>query len=174
MNKKSFFSYAHYIIKFIPISLGVLSSFLFLGQKSFNFDEAFSVAISGNLHDLLNRIWTTEANMWLYYALLHYWQIFGHTEFAIRSLSTIPAVLTIFVIYQLGKELFNRKVGFFASLLTAINMYFIFFAQEARSYSLLLLLTTLSSYFFTKYIKGSKKYGFFYVLAASLTCFPIF
>src|SRR6266513_2484042 len=104
--------------KFIPIGLAIASSFAFLGQKSFSFDEAFSLSISTDLHSLFNKLWTTEANMWLYYVVLHFWQLMGHNEFIVRSLSAVLGVLTIVVIYKLGEELFSEKVGFIASLLT--------------------------------------------------------
>jgi mannosyltransferase len=84
-----------------------------------------------------------------YYVLLHFWvRLFGEGEVAIRSLSVVFAVLAVPATFLVGQRLFGRFAGLTAALLLAVNSFFIQFAQEARSYSLVLLLVTLSSYFF--------------------------
>jgi len=56
-------------------------------------------------------------------------------------------VLTVFAVYLLGKELFGWRAGLIASVLTAVSPYMVWYSQEARNYSLLMLLTTLQMYF---------------------------
>ncbi len=155
--------------KRIVLLLAALTCFLTLGSKSYWFDEAFSIYISQDWHTLTQILWTHEANMWLYYFLLHFWLLLGKSEFIVRSLSAIFAVATIPVIYKLGETLFSKKVGLLTALLTSVNVFFILYAQEARSYSLLLLLTTLSTYFFYLFLKeGKTKTAILYIIITSL------
>ena len=115
-----------------------------LSTHSFGLDESFSVYISQNWGLMTHILWTQEANMWLYYFLFHYWLILGHSELITRSFPALFAVLTIPIIYRLTAYLINRRVAFLAGLLTVVNIFFIFYAQQARSYSLSLFLICIS------------------------------
>jgi uncharacterized membrane protein len=126
--------------------------FLFynIGNQSFSLDEAFSIYITKDLETLTSMLWNHEANMWFYYLLLYVWKLFGVSEFSLRSLSAFLSVLSVIALYFLTKEIWGRNVAFLTGLFTSIHMYFVFRAQQIRSYSLLLLLVTLSSYFFIR------------------------
>jgi mannosyltransferase len=141
------------------ISLAASLALLFLGSKSLWLDEAISVAIArSGWSDLWNILAHGEANMSLYYILLHWWLNFGQNETIIRGLSVVCAVLTVPVAFVLGSRLFNKKVGLAAALLLAVSPFFIEYSQEARSYSLVLLLSTLSTLLFTVVIVRSSKW----------------
>jgi mannosyltransferase len=121
-----------------------------LAAKPFWFDECFSVELARiDWRNFLHLLWWREANMSLYYALLRAWlQIvptFGQSEFFIRGLSVLVSVVTLPVIYWLGRLLYDRRVALIAATLFAFNAYSVRYAQEARSYALFLLLTTVSS-----------------------------
>jgi mannosyltransferase len=117
-----------------------------LTRKPFWFDECFSAEVArvswGNFVHLL---WWREANMSLYYLLLRMWLHFGQSEFFIRTLSALISAATVPAIFWLGGLLYDRRVAWIAALLLAVNAYSVRYAQEARSYALFLLLTTLSS-----------------------------
>ena len=81
----------------------------------------------------------------LYYLLLRGWLHFGSSPFFIRSLSVIISLATLPAIFWLAHKLFDWKVGLIAVALMSCNAYHIRYAQEARSYSLFVLLATLSS-----------------------------
>jgi mannosyltransferase len=83
--------------------------------------------------------------MSLYYVLLRGWLHFGQSPYFIRSLSVLMATLTLPAIYWLGRLLFDRRVALIAAALFTFNAYDVRYSQEARSYSLFLLLATLSS-----------------------------
>ena len=153
----------------IGVFLALFTSFFQIAHKSFWFDEAFSIHLSSDWQYLLRILWTSEANMWLYYFLLHFWLYLGQSEFIGRSLSALFAVLSIPITYLIGKKLFSKKVGTLASLLMPLNVLFVFYSQEARSYSLLLLLSGLSTLFFLSLInKWKKTDAVFYVLVTAL------
>ncbi len=126
---------------------------LFLGDKSIWLDESYSIARARldwtSLSELMPSI-----HMSLYYLLLHIWVKLGHGEVFVRSLSVVFAVAALPVIYALGRRIAGSGAGFMAMLLLSMNAFFVQYAQEARSYSLLVLLTTLSSYFFLRGIEG--------------------
>src|SRR5882762_4682531 len=127
--------------------------FLFLTRKPFWFDEAFSVEIARlSWHDFVHLLWWREANMSLYYVLLRGWLSVhlnpGFSPFYIRSFSVLASLATLPAIFWLGSKLFDRRVGLIAVALLSCNAYSIRYAQEARSYSLFVLLATLSSAFF--------------------------
>ena len=81
----------------------------------------------------------------LYPILSHF---FSYNETSLRLLSLLAGVGTIYAVYLLAKELFSEKVALIASLLVAINPYWLQSSNEIRSYALLGFLVTLSTYFY--------------------------
>ncbi len=134
--------------------------FLFLTRKPFWFDECFSVEIARlNWHDFARLLWWREANMSLYYLLLRGWLHFGSSPFFIRSLSVLASLATLPALYWLAGRLFDRRVGVIAVALMSCNAYSIRYAQEARSYSLLVLLAVLSSGFFVTCLREPSRHN---------------
>jgi mannosyltransferase len=156
---------------------------VFLARKPFWFDECFSVeAARLSWHDFVRLLWWREANMSLYYVLLRGWLQVGSTSglnlgfspFFIRSLSVLCSLATLPVIFWLGSKLFDRRVGLIAAALMSCNAYSIRYAQEARSYSLFVLLATLSSGFFVACVRKpspSERSRRGYVLASVLAVY---
>jgi mannosyltransferase len=157
--------------------LAILLTFLFLGQKSLWWDEAFTVQVArmdwGNMWHILSQY---EANQGLYYILLHLWMnLVGQSEFALRSISVIFALVTVVLVYIIGNKLFGSRVGIIAALLITINSLFIAFAQEVRAYELALLLSTLASFFFVKAIESSSwKWWLAYIFSITLGVYAHF
>jgi len=120
-----------------------------LSAKSIWFDEAMSAEIARlPWSQFASALWNREANMALYYLLLHFWLALGATPGFIRGLSVVFSVATVPVIGLLGTRLFGRKTGLIAAWLLSINAYHIRYAQEARSYALLVFLSALATLFF--------------------------
>ncbi len=119
-----------------------------LGRHGLWTDEIFSVTAAANWHGLLEVFAKYENNMALYYILLCGWMSVGDSEFVVRLLSTIFAVLTIPIFHVLVRRLFDLRVAIIADFLLASNAMFLGQAREARSYSLLVLLSTLGSLLF--------------------------
>src|SRR5829696_1576191 len=84
----------------------------------------------------------------LYFLILHFarW-IFGESEWALRLPSAIAGWLCILAIYLLGKRLYSEREGIMAALFLAVLWAPIYYSQEARAYSMLILLPILTSYF---------------------------
>ena len=125
-----------------------------LACKPFWFDECFSVEVARiDWRNFLHLLWWREANMSLYYVLLRIWLHFGQGPFFIRSLSVVISALTVPAIYWLGRLLYDRRVGLIAAALFAFNAYDLRYAQEARSYTLFVLLATISSGFLVAFLQ---------------------
>jgi uncharacterized membrane protein len=87
-------------------------------------------------------------------------------------LSVIFAALAVPIIYLLGSRLFGTAAGTVAALVLAANAFFVQYAQEARAYSLVVLLVTLSSYFFVAELEQpSVRTRVAYVLASALAVY---
>jgi mannosyltransferase len=81
----------------------------------------------------------------LYYLLMRGWAALGTDPFIIRLPSVIFAALAVIAVYHAARLLLGRTdAALLAALLTATNAFVIRYAQEARAYSLALLLATLA------------------------------
>lgn len=133
----------------LAVALATALRFFRLGTKSFWLDEAISAALAqADRHVFVAAIVHRQANMVLYYMLLRGWIPIGSSEFVIRSLSVIAGVAAIPAIYLLGARLFGPRTGRVAALLLSVHAFHIRYSQEARAYSLFMLLAIVSSLFF--------------------------
>lgn len=87
----------------------------------------------------------------LYPVLLNRWMsLFGESDLAIRSLSALFSLSSILAVFWLTRLLFGAGPALFAALLQAVSPFDIHYAQEARMYSLTILLSSLSCATFFK------------------------
>jgi uncharacterized membrane protein len=73
-------------------------------------------------------------------------QFVGQSEIALRLPSAIAGVLAIIGIYFLARRVYSRREATIAATLMAFSYQPIYYSQEARAYSLLLLLAVLSAH----------------------------
>lgn len=144
-----------------------------LAAKGFWFDEGISAGIARlDWYDFARILWRREGNMSLYYLLLRGWLHLGSGEAFIRSLSALFSIATIPALYFLGRRLFGSRTGLIAAALLAVNAFHLQVSQEARSYSLFVLLSIVSSLYFCKWLQGSNPRG--YVLGSALAVYAHF
>lgn len=164
----------------IDPTLVALTAFAFavaayrLGTKGLWLDEAVSADHARlGLAGLWRVVSGQDPNMGLYYVVLHVWvRVFGYHEAAIRSLSLLLGGLAVPVIALLGRRLFGRGAGLVAGLLLALSPFFVQYEQTARSYALLVLLVTLSSYLFVLELEQpSRAHRIGYVLISVLAVY---
>jgi mannosyltransferase len=136
----------------VLVALGVLIAvaaalrFGTLDGQSFWFDESVTVDLMRpRLWDVLGALPDSESTPALYYVLAWGWsKAFGVGEVGLRSLSALAGVATVPVAFAAGRRLASVRVGIVAAALVAANPMLVWFSQEARSYSLLVLLGALS------------------------------
>ncbi len=142
------------IILLLIILVGLFLRIYALSSDSLWNDEIGSIKISKlELFQIAGR-YDVETNPRIYYIILHYWiNLFGDSEFSVRFPSAIFGLFAILMMYKVGTLIFDREVGVLSSLILALSTFHITYSQEARMYSLMVLLTLLSIYFFIKLLK---------------------
>ena len=135
---------------------GILAAFLLrvhnLAYESLEIDEAdaFYLALA-DFPTLVGRMMQPGENGPLYFLLLRLWiGLAGTSEFALRYFSLLPAVLAIPLMFVVGRRLAGPRVGLIAALLFVPSSYLLYYAQMTKMYSLVLLLSLLSSYLFLR------------------------
>ncbi|MEG4634133.1 glycosyltransferase family 39 protein [Microcoleus sp. AR_TQ3_B6] len=100
--------------------------------------------------DVLNHLLLESNHPPVYFMLAHWWmRLFGPTEDSLvwigRALPALLGVISVPAIYFLGKFAFSsRLVGQCAAAMMAVSPYGIYLAQEARHYTLGILLVIAS------------------------------
>ncbi len=142
-----------------------------LGVQAYHHDEIVTASriLRGSFWHAMDAVGFSESAPPLYYALAWPWtQVTGTGEWGLRSLSALAGVATVPVAYLLGAELTTSRsaatylghteisrsgtsrAGVAAAALVAVNPMLLFYSQEARGYSLLVLLTTVSALYFVR------------------------
>jgi mannosyltransferase len=88
----------------------------------------------------------------LYFALLSFWVELGNSESVLRSLSVFLGALAVCLVYTVGSVLLNRRAAVMATLIFATSPFLIWYSQEARYITLMLLSTLLTMYAFHRAI----------------------
>ncbi len=117
-----------------------------LGHQGFWFDEG-NTALLVHLAPgkMLGLIPQSESTPPLYYCVAWLWaRVFGYGEVGLRSLSAVCGILLVPVVYAAGARLISRRAGVIAAALAACSPLLIWYSQEARSYQMLALLSSLS------------------------------
>lgn len=156
--------------------VGAVVRLLYLGHKSLWLDEAVSVSIAQlDWTAFRDTLWQREGNMALYYLLLRPFVAWGTSEWWVRLPSAIAGIATVPVMFVLGAKLFGRRVGGVASLLFAANACSVVYSQEARGYSLAVLLVAASMLLFAKLVESPSWAGTIaYALVAALAIYAHF
>jgi mannosyltransferase len=136
------------------VAVGALVRFATLDVQSLHHDEAVTAArvIQPSLFDTLNTVADGERSPPLYYVLAWLWsRPFGTGEVGLRSLSALAGTLTIPVAFLVGRELArSARVGLLTAAFVALNPYLVWYSQEARSYGMLVLFSTVALLFFVR------------------------
>jgi len=124
------------------VALGVVMRFVTFSEMWL--DEALSVNVARlPLRDIPEWLRHDGAPP-LYYFLLHLWtDVFGTSNFAVRSLSAVFSVATLPAIWFAGRRIAGPRGAWIAVLVLASSPFGIGFGSEARMYSLVMLLVTL-------------------------------
>lgn len=90
----------------------------------------------------------------LYYLLLGQWLELGRSELAVRSFSAVWAVGGGWLVYLLARRLFRRRVAALSVGLLLLSPFWLYYAQEARMYTLLGFLAVASHLLFLRWRHG--------------------
>jgi mannosyltransferase len=116
------------------------------GTKPLWVDEAASLSAAGrSIPDLFRLLRHVDANSGLYYVLLHFWLRLGHGEAWDRALSAVFGVGAVAAAGWCAARCWGPVAAVGAAFLLALNPFWLFYAQDARTYSLALLLAFVST-----------------------------
>ena len=127
-------------------------------NQSFWLDEAISANVAKMpIGEIIKNFSIGDFHPPLYYWFLSIWtKIFGSSVVLLRLSSVLFSLITIYVIYLIGKKIKNKNVGILAALFLAVNPLFVYFSQELRMYSMATMWLMVGLYFWI--IIKSKKY----------------
>ena len=81
------------------------------------------------------------------YALIGvFTRLFGDSEFAARLAPAIAGIVTVPLLYFIGRRVVDRRAALWASWMLALSSYHLYYSQFARYYSLLVLFCLPASY----------------------------
>ena len=163
------------------LTLAAFLRFYDLGEESLWSDELYSLSFvsAEDAAEVVAITANEDTHPPGYHLILHYWRaLAGESEAALRFPSAVAGVLAVLAIYLLGHRLYSEAEGLAAALFTAVLRWPVHYSQDARGYSLLLLFSTLSAYFWWGCFRSLRSSGRLplgqavgYVLSAVACCY---
>ena len=105
-----------------------------LGEWSFWYDEIFTLRDLSRIFEL--SITNQQLSRWLLYAIVN---IFGINEFNARLIPALAGTLSIPILYFPTRKMFSVPVAVLSALFLAISPWHVYWSQNARFYTTLLL-----------------------------------
>jgi mannosyltransferase len=137
--------------------LAAVARFPGLGARSLWFDEALGgmIARLSAVQVLANAAGSSHPPG--YYFLLHLWRFAGESEFALRFPSAWFSLTAVALVARLGRALAGPRVARLAALGMALAPFQVYYAQEARMYSLAIALSAGVILAFLHGVRGSSR-----------------
>ena len=130
-----------------------------LGQVPFMHDE-FSALLRtrfDNFHDFIQLGVMPDSHPIGVQLFLWGWvQLFGWSEFWVKLPFALMGIGSVYLIYLIGRQWFNRKVGLFSAAFFAVSQLTVFYSQLARPYAAGLFFVLLMVWFWHKVVFGMK------------------
>lgn len=123
-----------------------------LSNISFWFDELWTATYWTSPHSLA-AVWESlwmrvEGNLPFYPIFINLWSaLFGNSELSLILPSALAGAVSVSVMYKLGTKLFSPIVGAIVAFFMATLSTPLYFSQEARCYSFILLFVSLNLLF---------------------------
>jgi len=164
-------SYAFHIGVLVPIlSMYFLLAFCRISHQSLWADEVLSLRYAAPESSLFNpAIWFRGQGP-LYFVLLHLWGKLDANEFALRSLAALIGGAAVCLTYSLTFRLHGFRIAVLSAILLSTSPFFIWYSQEVRYITLMILTSLFAMYAFQRILWSSHRgwwiaYGFSLILA---------
>jgi mannosyltransferase len=136
----------------VLIAVAAAIRILTIDTQSFWADEALT-AYEAHLPfgAMIHTVAHVETTPPLYFVLLWAWaHVFGTSEVALRSISTIAGIALVPIAYLAARDLVSRWAGVVAAAFVTVNPFLIWYSQEARAYMLVAALSGASFLWFVR------------------------
>src|SRR5574344_560632 len=166
-------NYKRYLTLFLIILFAIVLRVLFLDKPSGLWNDEYvsymisKISFTNGFFEAVK----SQCHMPFYYLYLKFFMlIFGDSDFVLRLTSVFAGVLSVIMMFFVGKEYRDEKTGLFCAFFTAISSFLIYYSQEVRFYSLLFLLSSILLFFNLRFLK---KFDLKSVFGLILTSFLI-
>lgn len=149
-----------YIILGVIVVVAAVLRLWKLGQVPFMHDEFSALSRTGftNLHDFIEQGILTDSHPVGVQVFLHFWvRLFGWSEFWVKLPFALMGIASVYLIYWIGRQWFNSKVGLLSAAFFAVSQFTVFYSQLARPYSAGLFFVLLMAFFWYKIVFEIKK-----------------
>ena len=104
------------------------------------YDEACSRAVATDKSGIMNNLINIDLqHSPLYFVLLKFWiNIFGQSEFVMRSLSFVFGIMTVVLSYVVAKKISPKPL--YPALICAVSPVLVLFSAEVRMYSMVIFM----------------------------------
>ena len=145
-----------YAILLIIFATGL--RFFHLTYAGLRLDEIKTVArAEAPVDEMVDKCFRGGHFPFYFFAVKAWTQIFGNSEFALRSMSILFATLGLIWFWRLARLLLSPSAALTALLLFSLNQVNIWADKEVRMYSVIIFISTAAGYYLIKYIyKGGK------------------
>lgn len=147
----------HYIWLLAMVLIGLIAAYQIHNIQFTYMRDDEEIAFRTTSHDFAYTIQyqaeqDVEAPLW--FPSFWLWQqVVGGTEFMARVLSILTSMVTLALVYQIGKTWFNdARFGLFGIAALGVNVYFYIYSLEIRPYAAVMLVATLSMWCFHRWL----------------------
>lgn len=148
-----------YILLGIILAVAAVLRLWKLGQVPFMHDE-FSALLRtrfDNFHDFIQQGVLPDSHPIGVQLFLWGWvKLFGMNELWVKLPFALMGVGSIYLIFLIGRQWFNRKVGLFSAAFFAVSQFTVFYSQLARPYAAGLFFVLLMAWFWHKIVFETK------------------
>ncbi len=144
--------------------LNFILKILFLEHNPFSYDEIISVGITQKDFGHVKHDAEWDNNPPFYYYCLWVWlKIFPITEFYSRLMSVLFTSTAVSLAFILIRKKLNIFTAILTCLFLSLSNIILFYAHDARAYSLILLLGVVSTLLFFKFLEKPSYFNLFFL-----------
>ena len=108
----------------------------------------------------------------VFHGIIKLWLLVGDSDWLLRFPAVLFNVLTLPLLFHLGRLYFDKSVGLLATFLFAINPFQIWYAQELKLYALLPFIAAGAMYSFCQMIRTRGEHGLGLLILFNLIGLP--
>ena len=153
------------------VVLGAALRFYRLGFQSYWVDELLTIGAAEVDGTFGLRAFFENVQGPFHALIVHLVSRVSASESALRSISALAGVAAIPVCYLLAKDLLDRRSALITALLVAVSPFAVWYSQEVRNYSLLILLSTAATLFVVRAVAGRRATWVWYVVSVVLAVY---